>query len=104
MRRDLLEQAERVIESKTALERRLAETAEQLQQKTKELFDSEAARDKLQKFFDTHDWGAIDSGASISAGDVVRFGTFTYKAKLDHTKALTRSPLNVIYWEVCIDV
>lgn len=67
------------------------------------LIDAEAARDKLQAFIDTPDWGALDSGASITESMVVRYGLLRYRARTAHTKALTRSPLNLIHWEVLTD-
>lgn len=67
------------------------------------LIDAEAALDKLQAFVDTPDWGVLDSGASIAEGTVVRYGLLRYRARTAHTKALTRSPLNLIYWEVLTD-
>ncbi len=67
------------------------------------LTDAEAARDRLQAWMDTPDWGAMDSGESIAAGMVVRYGLLRYRAKSAHSKALTRSPINLIYWEVVTD-
>ena len=57
----------------------------------------------LEDFIATADWGELESGAAIKAGDAVRFGALRYKARVDHSKALTRSPLNLIYWEAVID-
>ena len=59
-----------------------------------------AARDRLQEFIDTPDWGALDSGASIKADDVYRFGLARYRVRVDHVKALIRSPLNPVYFEL----
>lgn len=64
------------------------------------LTDAEAARDRLQAWIDTPEWGSMDSGESIAAGMVVRYGLLRYKARSTHTKALTRSPANLLYWEV----
>lgn len=75
----------------------------ELTAKVRELSDASAARDRLQAFIDTPDWGQLDSGASIAEGDVVRFGALTYRAKMAHTKALTRSPINLVYWQVITD-
>lgn len=62
-----------------------------------------AARDKLQAFIDVTEWGTLDTGAEINAGDIVRYGALKYSARIDHTKALTRSPLNLVYWSVITD-
>ena len=53
----------------------------------------------LEDFISTQDWGELESGAAIKAGDAVRFGALRYRARVDHTKALTRSPMNLLYWE-----
>ena len=76
---------------------------EQLTAKIAEMTSVEAARDRLRAFVDTPEWGEMDSGAAISEGDIVRYGVLRYRARTGHTKALTRIPLNILYWEVVTD-
>ena len=43
-------------------------------------------------------WAELDSGASIRAGETVRYALAEYTCILSHTKALTRRPTNPEYW------
>jgi hypothetical protein len=62
------------------------------------LFDAEAARDALHEFIDTPDWATLDG--VVPEGTITRFGALRYRAKSTHNKALTRSPLNLLIWEM----
>lgn len=57
----------------------------------------------LERFFAIPDWGTC-SGHSFHAGDKVRFGMIVYECTADHTFALLRSPLNILYWRVSLEV
>lgn len=88
-----MDRQQRIAAALTAVGGRLGELRSRLAQAV-------SARDALQCFVDTPDWGAMASGADIAAGETVRFGLLRYQAKSAHTKALARSPLNILYWEV----
>lgn len=43
-------------------------------------------------------WAELDSGASVRAGDRVRFALHEYECIAAHTKTLARHPRNTEYW------
>ena len=76
---------------------------EQLRQERAEAVSLlEAARQNMESWrqlAEMTNWWEIASGKAIKAGDRVRYALRTYVCIKDHTKALTRSPLDNQYWE-----
>ena len=55
---------------------------------------------QLKARLNTPVWAELELGASIRAGDTVRYALREYTCILSHTKAITRHPGNSEYWQL----
>lgn len=70
----------------------------QLEAKTKELTEKIGIVESLQTLAEMTHWAELTSGTTIKEGEKVRYLAKTYVCIKEHTKALTRSPINGEYW------
>lgn len=72
---------------------------EQLREKTREALDAMNIAERWRARAEMTLWAELSSGASVAVGDRVRYMLRTYECIKAHSKALTRSPLSLEYWQ-----
>ena len=98
-REELIARIRQIKADRTSLAARLADSDTLLAQLRQERDESAALLAHWRGLAEMTLWAELASGAAVKLGDRVRYLLCTYECVKDHTKALTRSPLNAEYWQ-----